>query len=74
MELNEKRLRTIGHAIATERNRQGLSQETLAAMVGLTSHSHLSRVECGQKPPSMDLIFSLADALGVEVHYFFIDI
>ena len=74
MNLSEKRLRAIGHAIGAERQRQGLSQSQLATMIGLTNHSYLSRVESGQKPPSLQMVFDIADALDVEVKYFFTEI
>ena len=74
MELSEKRLKTIGHAIAVERERQGISQIKLATMLGYTNHAYLSRVECGKQMPSMEMIFELADILDVQVNYFFTDI
>lgn len=74
MELSEKRLKAIGHAIAIERERQGISQNQLATMLGLTNNAYLSRVECGKQMPSMDLIFELADIFDVQVNYFFTDI
>ena len=68
---NEERLRAIGLAIASERERQHISQAELARRLGYTNHAHLSRVESGQKAPSMEMIFSTADALGCRVSYFF---
>ena len=74
MELSEKRLKAIGHAIALERERQGISQIQLADMLGLTNNSYLSRIECRKQMPSIDLIFELADIFDVQVNYFFTDI
>lgn len=74
MDLSEKRLAAIGNAIASERERQGISQAEFARMLGYTSHAHLSRVESGQRRPSLKTIFKAADILGVEVNYFFIGI
>lgn len=40
-------------------------------MIGFSSHSHLSRIESGRKAPNMNVLFLLADALEVDVGYFF---
>ena len=74
MSQDEKRLKAIGTAIALARDRQGISQVRLAAMLGYTNHAYLSRVESGKQMPSLDMIFDLADILNVEVKYFFTEI
>ena len=71
MDRNKVRLHELGATIARERERQGLTQTQLAQMVGNVSHSYLSRVESGQRAPSMKLLFNLADVLDVDVRYFF---
>ncbi|MBR0403820.1 MAG: helix-turn-helix transcriptional regulator [Eggerthellaceae bacterium] len=40
-------------------------------MLGLTSHSHISRVECGKKTPSLNMLDALSEIFGVEMNYFF---
>ena len=74
MEAKRKRLKSIGYALARERKRQGLTQTQLAAMVGISGHAYISRIENGKKAPSLDRIFQLADALDVSVNYFFTEI
>jgi len=71
MEENDKRLHEIGLAIARARERENISQAELARRLGYTNHAHLSRIESGQKAPSLNMLFSAADALGVKVNYFF---
>ncbi len=74
MELMTKRLRSIGHAVAQARIHNHLSQTTLAVMIGRSDHAYISRIECGKQAPSLDVLFDLADALEVEVKYFFTEI
>ena len=74
MEMTEKRLRSIGHAVARARMNHHLSQTALAVMIGKTDHAYISRIECGKQAPSLDVLFDLADALEVEVKYFFTEI
>jgi len=64
-------LHEIGLAIARARERENISQAELARRLGYTNHAHLSRIESGQKAPSLNMLFSAADALGVKVNYFF---
>ena len=74
MDGNEEKLRRIGEAIARRRTEEGLSQQALSRMIGQANHSHLSRVERGEEVPNLPMIFRLAEALDVEVAYFFIGI
>jgi transcriptional regulator with XRE-family HTH domain len=71
MALSEEKLRVIGTRVAIERTRLGLTQGCLAAMLGLTSHSHISRVECGKKTPSLSMLDALSEIFEVEMNYFF---
>lgn len=56
----------IGQVIKALRSEKGLSQEALALEVD-TATSNLSRIEKGQRTPSLDLVYRLAKALGVSV-------
>ena len=69
---NTERRRILGDAIRKERERQDLSQRKLAYMIGSSSHSYIVEVEKGSKSVGFDTICSIADALGVQVSYFFI--
>lgn len=71
---NAERYRRIGAAIARCREEEGVSQAMLTRMLGFTSHSYLSRIEKGTQEPSLELIFDVADALDVDVKYFFTDL
>ena len=58
--------RLIGRRIATLRAELGLTQEKLAWDAGLESKGYLSRIESGQRVPSLELLDRLARRLGVE--------
>ena len=61
-------IRAIGRAIARERERQGISQTQLALMLGYTNHAHLSRIENGKSAPSLQALFAITNALGIDIH------
>ena len=60
----------IGHAIHIIRRQRGLTQETLAAAIG-TDSGYLSRVENGNRQPSLDLLIRLAEALQTPLSSIF---
>lgn len=53
----------FGIAVRERRVALGVSQETLAAMAGL-SRTHVSRIERGEHAPHLTQIFRLAGVLG----------
>lgn len=57
----------LGYNIAYYRKHAGLTQEQLAEKVGI-SRPHMGAIEAPNlcRPISMELLFSLADALNVE--------
>ena len=57
----------LGYNIAYYRKHAGLTQEKLAEKVGI-SRPHMGAIEAPNlcRPISLDLLFSLAEALGVE--------
>ena len=63
----------IGRRIKAERTARGVSQQELAEVVA-TDPGHLSRVEGGKTPPSINLIKAIADALNVPVATLFKDV
>lgn len=65
MNIEQKRL-LLGSAVRTRREKQGLSQEKLALMVG-SSKSHIWRIETGRVGVGLDDLARIADALGTEV-------
>lgn len=58
--------RLLGRRIATLREELGLTQEKLAWEAGLDSKGYLSRIESGQRLPSLDVVDRLARRLDVE--------
>lgn len=65
MNIEQKRL-ALGSAIRARREKQGLSQEKLALMVG-SSKSHIWRIETGKVGVGIDDLSRIADALDIEV-------
>ncbi len=58
-------LSAIGSRIRAARDRKGLTQEDLAELVELSS-SHISVLERGVKPPKLDTLVNIANALDVS--------
>lgn len=55
----------LGENIAFYRKRQGITQEKLSESVGV-NNVHISHIETGDRAASLDVLFAIADALGVE--------
>lgn len=60
----------IGHAIHIIRKQKGLTQETLAAAIDADA-GYLSRIENGNRQPSLDLLIRLSDALQAPLSSIF---
>lgn len=69
---DEHLAKLLGHRIAALRQERGLTQERLAWEVDLSSKGYLSRIESGQRLPSLLVLQRIADRLGVEVRDLFI--
>lgn len=71
----DERYRQIARKIAHYRIRRGLSQEELADKIGI-SKSYLSKIEApnSTKAFSLDVLFAIADGLGLDVVEFFMPI
>ncbi len=54
----------IGKRIKKYRSEKQLSQEELGFMVGAT-RKHLSKIECGERAPTLDTLVLIANALEV---------
>lgn len=50
----------------------GITQEKFAWTVGLGSKGYMSRIESGERLPSVEVLDQIARALGVEVRDLFI--
>ena len=62
--------KTLGENIAFYRKRRGLTQEQLGAMAD-TTRVHLSRIENADCAVSLDTVFAIANAVGVEPYKLF---
>ena len=60
--------RKLGRRIVDLRVAAGLTQEQLAWAAELASKGYLSRIESGQRLPSIELLDRLAHELRVELH------
>lgn len=60
----------IGKQVQSLRKRKGLSQETLAELVGIDAKS-LSRLERGAHYPSIETLEKMATAMNFELKDFF---
>jgi transcriptional regulator with XRE-family HTH domain len=47
------------------RKRDGVTLQELAQALGHADHAYLSRVETGKKPPSIELVLSIAEKFNV---------
>ena len=63
----------IGQRIKSAREAKKLTQEQLAEIVDL-SPMHISVLERGQKPPKLETLINLANALGVSGDYLLQDL
>ena len=57
----------IASEVAERRAARGLSQRELARLVG-TTQSAIARLECGGRPPRIDPLLGIADALDCDLH------
>lgn len=58
----------IGSHVRAKRIALGLSQEDLATELGV-KHQHVSRIELGDAAPSLKMLVSLSNRLGVSTDY-----
>ena len=56
----------LGIAIKNSRIRLGLSQEKLSEILNVTP-THIKHLESGHRMPSIEILFSLMDVLGLSV-------
>lgn len=56
----------LGNTIRNSRIKKGLSQETLAEMVGITP-THLKHIESEHRKPSIDVLIEIAQILQMSI-------
>jgi transcriptional regulator with XRE-family HTH domain len=62
----------IAGQVADRRKERGLSQADLAALVG-TTQSAIARLEGGGRPPRIDTLLRIANALDADLHIQLLD-
>ena len=61
-----ERMKNFGTAVRKLRIEKGLSQEAPASRLDMVSNGYISRLESGQKNPTLEMVFKLAEALGIK--------
>jgi len=62
----------IAGQVADRRKERGLSQADLAKLVG-TTQSAIARLESGGRPPRIDTLLRIANALDADLHIELLD-
>ncbi|HEX5467514.1 MAG TPA: helix-turn-helix transcriptional regulator [Gaiellaceae bacterium] len=62
----------IADQVANRRRERGLSQADLAKLVG-TTQSAIARLESGGRPPRIDTLLRIANALDSDLHVELLD-
>jgi transcriptional regulator with XRE-family HTH domain len=62
----------IAGQVTDRRKERGLSQAELAALVG-TTQSAIARLESGGRPPRIDTLLRIANALDADLHIELLD-
>ncbi len=73
-EKRREQLRRLGFNIKELRDSRSFSQIDFAYRLGFTGPAHLSRIESGEKYPSVRILFEMAELLDVRVQDFFVDV
>jgi len=63
---HELRFADVGRMVAHNRQARGMSQQELAILCG-TTQSAIARLERGGRPPKLDTLMRIADALDAEL-------
>ena len=65
-----EKFKKLGKKIAEFRKKSGLTQLQFAIQLGIT-REHLSHIEIGIKHPSLELLFLIAQTLGINTKELF---
>ena len=55
----------VGRVIGRIREQQGKSQELISGLAGI-GRTHLSAIERGQRKPTLETFYKIAEALGIK--------
>lgn len=64
--MNTDKCQCFAAAVRQQRLSMGLSQEVLAHRAGI-HHTHVGLIERGERIPSLDIAFRIAEALGSSI-------
>jgi len=65
--------KTVGEVIAFFRKRKGISQEVLSGLADI-GRTHLSAIERGARKPTLETLYRISNALGVNMSDIVIEI
>jgi DNA-binding XRE family transcriptional regulator len=57
----------FGRQLRRLRSEASMSQQTLAAHLGLRNHTHIANLEAGRKLPSIDLVLAVANLFSLSI-------
>ncbi len=57
----------VGKAISRIRQKRGITQEVLSGLADL-GRTHLSAIERGKRKPTLETIWHISSALGIQPH------
>ena len=60
----------FGTTLRKLRIEKGLSQEALASRLDMVSNGYISRLESGQKNPTLEMLFRISEALDIRAWEF----
>ena len=55
----------VGHVIQKKREQKKLSQEVVSGLAGI-GRTHLSAIERGERKPTLETFFKIAEALNIR--------
>lgn len=58
--------KTVGEVIADFRKKKGISQEVMSGLADI-GRTHLSAIERGERKPTLETLFRIANALDVKM-------
>ena len=56
----------VGEVIAEFRKKKGISQEVISGLADI-GRTHLSAIERGERKPTLETLYRIANALGVKM-------
>lgn len=60
-------MQRFGEKLHTLRQQKGLTLKELTEQLGMSAYSHISKIENGEKKPSLELAFKISRYFGVSL-------